>query len=342
MTASVQARLREFTCRLLGRQGAEVDWPVENGEGLALLPTTVAQSLRCMEILPLCFDGAGPLPVNLASEFVERVEPLVAAEPAVACLRVPAAYLKQSDMSEPVARAFTWLNARVRIQETQQTRVEYHTWYFVGTLDSADRWQQIVPVTINAASGTQVAMRDLLDGAAQQVEADDSPSSAPPARTLLAASRAALAHVQRDSGEFLQRLEGRRGRDRKRLQDYYRALLLDGGRRPGRHAAEPDAAEREAKVQAVKLELRRKLSELDERYACKVRLTALALVRLDCPALAVKCQVLRKAAGRTHTLFWNALRKELEPMCCQRCGASTFTVAFSDEQVAALCAACKG
>jgi hypothetical protein len=316
-----------------------VDWPAETGEGLALLPTSVAQSLRCMEILPLSSDGGGVLPVNLASDFIERVEPLVAAEPAVARLSIAAAYLKQSDMSEPVARAFTWLNARVRIQETQPSRVEYHTWYFLGTLDSADRWQQIVSVTINASSGAQVVMSDPFENGLQQTDADSQPGSPP--RTLLAASRAALARVERDSREFLERLEGRRARDRKRLQDYYRALLRDGNKRPGRHGTEPDDTEREAKAKAVQLELRRKLYEMDERYACKVRLTALALVRLDCPVLAVKCQVLRRAASRVHTLFWNAVRKELEPMCCQQCGGSTFAVAFSDEQVVPLCPACK-
>jgi hypothetical protein len=89
------------------------------------------------------------------------------------------------------------------------------------------------------------------------------------------------------------------------------------------------------------LELRRKLAELDERYACRVDLTLLALVRTDCPALAVYCHVLRRSTPRIISIFWNPLSKELEPLCCSRCGVSTFSVAFSDDQVVALCAACQ-
>jgi hypothetical protein len=103
MNRPVEDRLRAFTSRLLQRRGAEVDWPA-GGEGLALLPTEVAQTLRCLEVLPLAPDGESPLPINLTSDFLDRVEPLVGAEPAVARRRIAEAYLKRADMTEPVAR----------------------------------------------------------------------------------------------------------------------------------------------------------------------------------------------------------------------------------------------
>lgn len=340
MSATVDDRLREFTLRLLQRRGAEVDWPAGAGEGLALLPPHVAQTLRCLEILPLAADGGSPLPINLSSEFLDRVEPLVWAEPPVVTLRIPEAYLKRSDMAEPVARAFTWLNARVRVQTTAPTRTEYHTWYLLATLDSADRWQQVVRVSVNVATSAQVRLLDVLDAGATLTEPADLPAEYP--ATLLAAVRAALGHVQIDSRAFVERLEGRLRRDRKRIQDYYRALLRGDGKRSARRGAETDPAEKEAKVKAVQLELRRKLAELDERYACRVDLTPLALVRTDCPALAVHCHVLRRSAGRNITIFWSPISRELEPLCCSHCGISTFSLAFSDDKVAALCVACQG
>jgi hypothetical protein len=340
MNNAVQTRLREFTCRLLGRQGAEVDWPQQAEQGLALLPANVAETLRCMEILQLTPEAAGPLPINLSSDFLDRVEPLVQAEPPVVASRIPAAYLKQSDMAEPVARAFTWLNARVRVQAAEPARTEYHTWFFLATLDSADRWQQVVRVTLNASSGARVRFTDVLAEELPQAEPAELPNDGP--STLLAAARAALGQVQTDSQPFVARLELRLGRDRKRLQDYYRALLRGDSKRTGRRAGEPYPAERDAKAKAVRLELHRKLTELDERYACRVDLAPLGMVRLDCPALAVRCHVQRRSASRLHTLFWNPICKELEPLACSRCGASIFTVAFSDNEVAALCSACLG
>jgi len=112
-----------------------------------------------------------------------------------------------------------------------------------------------------------------------------------------------------------------------------------GVRRTGAYGSASGAPT--AKAKAVELELRRKLAELDERYACRLDLTPLALVRTDCPALAVRCHVLRRSAGRTIPVFWNALTKELEPLCCSRCGVSTFTLAFSDDTLAACCASCQ-
>ncbi len=340
MSTPVEDRLREFTSRLLQRHGAEVDWPPGADEGLAVLPRDVAETLRCLEILPLATESGSPLPVNLSSDFLDRVEPLVQAEAQVVSLRIPTAYLKRSDMADPVARAFTWLNARVRVQTTEPTRAEYHTWYFLATIDSADRWQQVVRASVNASSGAQASLPDLLDLGEVLAEPADLPNDYP--STQLAAVRAALGRIQDESRAFVERLEGRLGRDRKRLQSYYGALLRGDGKRTARRGAGQDPAQREAKVKAVQLELRRKLAELDERYACRADLTPLALVRLDCPALAVRCHVLRRSAARMKTIYWNPLSRELEPICCSRCGISTFSVAFSDDKVAALCASCHG
>lgn len=332
-------RLREFASRLLERRGAVVDWRAESDQGLALLPSTVAQTLGCLEILPLAPDTDSPLPISLTSDFLDRAEPLVLAEPQVVCLRVPEAYLKRSDMSEPVARAFTWLNARVRVQAAEPTRVEYHTWYFLATLDSADRWQQVVRVNVNASTGAEVPLPDLMDAGAAPVEPGDLPAEHP--CTQLSAVRTTLRHLGLQSQPFVERLEGRLGRDRQRLQDYYRALLRDDDQRAERRVTEQDSASKAAKTKAVELELRRKLAELDERYACRLDLTPLALVRTNCPALEVRCHVLRRSAARTIPIFWNALAKELEPLCCSRCGVSTFTLAFSDDKLATRCAACQ-
>jgi len=315
-----------------------VDWPADTEEGLALLPRDVAETLHCLEILPLAADSASPLPVNLSSDFLDRVEPLVQTEPQVVSLHIPEAYLKRSDMADPVSRAFTWLNARVRVLGAEPSRAEYHNWYFLTTLDSADRWQQVVRVSLNASSGAHVSIPDTLDVDVVRAEPADLPGEYP--STQLAAVRAALGRIQTDSHAFVQRLESRLKRDRKRLQEYYGALLRGDGKRPGRRGTEEDAARKEAKVKAVQLELRRKLAELEERYACRLELAPLALVRIDCPALAVQCRVQRRSAVRHYRLHWNPLSKDLEPLCCSHCGVSTFSLAFSDDKVAALCASC--
>ncbi len=331
-------RLRAFASLLLERHGAAVDWKPDADQGLALLPTTVAQTLGCLEILPLAADSESPLPISLASDFLDRVEPLVSAEPQVICVRIPEAYLKRSNMADPVERSFTWLNARVRVQSAEPTRAEYHTWYFLATLDSADRWQQVVRVDVNALTSAQIQLPDPMHAGAIVAEPADLPAAYP--CTKLSAVRSALRHLNIESRSFIERLESKLSRDRQRLQEYYRALLREDRRRAARRVADEDHGQKAAKAKAVELELRRKSAELDERYACRLEVMPLALVRLDCPALAVQCHVLRRSVGRTIALVWNALTKEIEPLACSRCGVSSFTMGFSADKLAACCAPC--
>ncbi|MCL4699804.1 MAG: dihydroxy-acid dehydratase, partial [Burkholderiaceae bacterium] len=77
----------------------------------------------------------------------------------------------------------------------------------------------------------------------------------------------------------------------------YRALLWGEKRRPKKPRTALEPGQQEAKAKAVELELRRKLAELDERYACRVDLLPLALVRtgdritVDVPARRIHLEV---------------------------------------------------
>lgn len=342
MSDALTSRLRDFTRLLLERRGAIVDWPADAEEGLAMLPPETAAPLACLEALPLSPSADSPLPINLASAFLERVEPLLALESRCAALAVASLYLKQADMAEPVAKAFTWLNARVRVVKAEPARTEYHAWHFRAVLDSADRFEDVLAVTINSASHAPVNMPDLLTWQHAELAAAEAPPDQPP-RTLNAAARRVAALAEQRAERFTARLRSQQQRDAKRLTDYYHALLREDRKKTARaKPAEDDGAKaaKAAKARAVRLELDRKLAELDERYAARWSLTPLALVRLDCPVLAVHCDVTRRQARRTHTVYWNAVSKELEPLACRRCGAGVFAVAFSDDDVHAHCAAC--
>ena len=339
MSPNVPSRLREFARGLLERSGSAVEWPDDAPEGLAVLPAHAAEALKCLEILPLSFQADAPVPINLATDFLDRVRPLLDAVPRVGYFQVPQLYLKQSNLEEPIARKFSWLNAQVKVRQTLPVRVEYHTWFILATLDSADRWEQVLRVSLNSLSGAEV---DLEDPLSMTAPGSASEPARAPAETWHRAARGALARVETHAAAFVIRLELQRERDRTRLRGYYNALVRESRQKASRAGAAPGDANLQAKQRAVDLELRRKLAELDERYALRAELAPLAMVRLSCPALAVQCEVHRKQARRIHTLYWNPLLKELEPLCCHACGASTFAVSFTDEDVQPQCRRCAG
>jgi len=333
MSADLHERLREFTRTILERRGALVEWPDGADEGWAMLTPELSGRLGGGELLRLTHQPIeGALSADLATDFLERLAPLVEAEPRIAALQIPEMYLKRAAMDEPVARAFTWLNAKVKVAGTEARRVEYHAWTIRAAIRSEDTWEDVITIVLNSASGAEIALPDLLELTETQPH---TPASTAVDTCAFATQRVA-AHVEARAAAFIERLESRLRRDRKRLKDYYNALLRD----TKESGAKENADGLEAKRRAVELELRRKTSELEERYRIQVALTPLTLVRLEMPALAVQCDVFRKQARKQHTLYWNPLLTALEPLRCSNCGAGAFAVAFTDDTVEPKCAAC--
>ena len=339
MTAAVQDRLHSLATTLLEHRGALVDWPAADRPGTVMLPPEVAVAAGAAnEVVSLaCEPSEGGLTVNLAGDFLEWSGRLLAGVPSVGAFRVRDLYLKRMEVEERIRRTFGWLNAKVQFREARETTVEYHTWRFHAALNSEDRWETCFAVSLNAVSGVEVELPDPLGLWELQ------PQSAPRAKAATSYPRAtdmARRRVLRLSAAFLNRMDARLQRDRKRLHDYYHALLRESEKKKARGHAPPDPEKLEATRRAVSLELRRKLAELDERYAIAAALRPVVLIRTEVPVLAVDLSVYRKQAHRKHTVYWNPLIKQFEPLCCSRCGQGAFAAAFSNETVEPICQKC--
>ncbi len=337
---SISQELREFGTKLLERRGALVEWSADD-EGSAMAPKELANLLHADgEIIRLSTQPGGEgWSFSLASDFLDTASQLLEMEPRVGAFRVDEMYLKRGDLETAVQRAFTWLNAKVRLLDTQEVRIEYHTWWFHALLVSEDRWETRFPISINAASGTVVELPNLLD--LWEFEPHPGANQQPPA-TYQQAVREAQLQLRKMAAGFFDRMDGRLQRDKKRLREYYSALLRESHQKKTRGRTQPDPEKLAARERAVKLELRRKNNELDDRYAIDLTLNPIVLTRMEIPALAVELSVQRKRAQKNHTVYWNPLLKQLEPIRCSGCGRGTFSVAFTNDDVAPLCAKCSG
>jgi hypothetical protein len=245
-------------------------------------------------------------------------------------------------MQEAVDREFTWLNARVRVRDARSTFVDYHTWWFHAALRSDDCWETSLALTLNSNSLAEVEFPDPLElrDLESSAPAEDPSRPGREAATFERAAQLAQRRVIEQAASFLTRLDDRRRRDQKRLRDYYGALAREAGTPNRRTKVAPTPQELEDKKRIVQLELRRKLAELDERYQIEAVLRPIVLVRTRAPALAVTLDVQRKATRRDHVAYWNALTKGLEPLACTGCGAASFALAFSNDDVLPLCLDC--
>jgi len=164
MTVPVQEQLHAFATTLLERRGALVEWPAADRAGTAMLPPEVAAAVGTTDdVVPVACEAVGSgLSANLAGDFLEWAGRLLDAMPRVGAFRIRDLYLKRKDLDKGISRVFTWLNAKVKLREGRETTVEYHTWWFHGSVTSEDRWETCFCVSLNAVSGAEVEIPDPL------------------------------------------------------------------------------------------------------------------------------------------------------------------------------------
>lgn len=373
-TIALQEDLRDFATRLFEQSGGLVEWDDDGLSGVVLAPADVGRLLRLPESFALCSPPREPGPngmsLSLATDFLDQAGHLLEATvPRVGRFEVGERYLKRGDLQAAVDEAFGWQNARVRVHGHGPQSVEYHTWWFAASLRSDDVWEDRLSFTINSRSGAEVPFPDPLefddechrqsrqrsdswsrdregavssavqtplpDGRGSEIDGDDSQFD-----TLSVAQAIAQQRLLSTAAGFLERIEDRKKRDQKKLRDYYQALLRETRAGSKRAKIVPTTEEKQTKERAVDLELRRKLSELDERYAMEAVVRPTILIRTTVPVLAIELTVQRKLATRQHVVFWNPLTKSFEPMACSGCHASAVNLWFSNDTVEPLCRRC--
>jgi hypothetical protein len=350
MLTTLERELQNYAVRLFEQCGGIAEWPERAEAGSVVVPPELAAAA---ELPGEEFTMAGQvrdartLQVGLAGEFLEvAARVMEKAVPRDGRFCIPDRYLTSRDLSAKIAQTFAWQNARGKCGSAEPALAEYHVWTMLATLRSEDVWESLIRVVVNAESQAVVEMPDifrepdLTDG--QTDRQTDDPAEEPPG--VPASWQTAVAEGRRQlitaSVAFVRRVEQRLERDRKRLQDYYRALSREAGASKRRAASPPSPEEVAAKQRAVELELRRKLGELNERYAFEAVLHPVMLVRVRIPVLVVPVTIQRKQAVREYRVYWNSLQKKLEPLSCLRCGISTWSGTFTNETVDLLCAAC--
>lgn len=333
MTTAMDQRIKNFAVSLLESGGGLIEWPEYLKSGFAILPPETAALLECPENTEITAESADRgLIINLASMFLQRAERLFPRDTSAMAMKIDTLYLKKSAMEEPVSRAYAFPNARVKVIGATADRVEYQFWHFAAALESDEKWEDVVSVTLNSRSHARLELPDPLNNYdAHPARLDQ---SIPDVGAAMAGAAAVAGEKARG---FIRRLEERMDRDMKRLKSYYHALLDDASDRVRRAPAEPDKME--ARARAVELELDRKIDELRERYTLRPSLRPVALVRLDAPALAVTINAQRRDGEKQINLYWNAMTKTLEPLACGQCEAGIFSIHFGDGFMP-LCAAC--
>lgn len=341
MPTALDLDLQTFAVELFEHSGGVADWSTPEIPGSVVMPREVALAAQLPgEEFSLATTAAqGTLQVGLGGEFLDTAARVLdVAVPRDGSFCIPERYLTSRDLSDKIAKSFAWLNARAKCDSAEPALVEYHLWTLIGSLRSEDVWESILRVAVNAESQTVVDLPEILSE--PDLRADEPASGAENPITYATAMAEGKRQLVAASAEFVRRIEQRLERDRKRLQDYYRALSREADSSKRRTATAASPEEIAAKKRAVDLELRRKLAELNENYALNAELRPVVVARVRLPALVAPVVVQRKQACRDYRLYWNSLLKKFEPLSCSRCRRATFSATATNETVDLLCTTC--
>jgi len=338
---SLDRELQAFAVELFDRSGGIADWSTPEAPGSVVVPPNLAAAahLPGEEFSLGTVIAPGTLHVSLAGDFLDvAARTLDVAVPRDGSFCIPDRYLTSRDLTDRVAQTFTWQNARAKCRAAEPVLVPYHLWTMHGSLRSEDVWEGNFHIAVNGKSQAIVELPDVFQE--PDLLADETASTPGDPSTYAAAIAEGKRRLIAESADFVHRIDQRLERDRKRLQDYYRALSREATNAKRRAATVPSSDEIAAKKRAVDLELRRKLAELNENYALRAQLRPVVVARVRLPALVVPVVIQRKQASRDYHVYWNSLLKRLEPLACSRCRRATFSSIFTNETVDLLCTSC--
>ena len=336
----VETQLADFATSLIEEAGGLIDWQSDYSSATAIVPIELAASLGQHEesFLLGAHPGESGLTLSLGGEFVDlAARTLRSFVPTAGTFAIHDLPVKKTEFDAIVESSFGWQNARAKVLQGSAMTVPYHTWWFHVMLQSEETWEALIPVTLNAKTGVPIPLTGLLDFDTLRPASGASPSMDV---TLETAVRLAETESMRQAAPFLNRIDARRERDQKRLQDYYRALQREASTTNRRTKTIPAPEEIEASAKAVKLELHRKLAELNERFQCSAVIRPVALAEVSIPVVGVDVEIQRKAQKRVFRLYWNAILKQMEPMSCSQCGSNARNLWFTNDTVDPICGSC--
>jgi len=333
-------RVRGFACDLIESSGGIVEWEPDADAGQGIVPQQVAGCFdQPDETIELSMRADGPgLSLNIAGSFLENAgKALQQFVPGCGSFAMTDLSVRKSDFQPLIDSTFGFQNARARIVSVGMVPVAYHAWWFHATLRSEDAWESVIQTTVNCESCLEIAMGDVLESIRFATTRN---GGVDVTRSMLSATHLAEVATMKQAEGFFARIDQRLQADRKRLREYYGAMLKESAKPNRRTKHVPTESELADRERAVKLELQRKLGELDERFAICGYLRPVAVAECQIPSSVIELEVQRKAAKRMFRVYWNGMLKKLEPLACSKCGLGSFNLWFANETVDPVCNKC--
>lgn len=326
-----------FVVEALEAEGALVERDADDARATALLPPESARRLSAPEESMLAVHaGDGEVPSGLGSPLLEKLVAEARGRCPIVSLRLELEPPRPAHV-RALAERFVLRNGVAEVGQVTMSPARYVVAYVAYAVEADDRREGLVRLVTSPDGGEPdeivQARLDLawLDAAASPGSSAGEEGDA--ARWI--ASRAGRA-VRAATAPLFDEVARRQARDHARIASYFAALVAEA--RAPRRKMEPAAVE--AKIAHLIAERDKKLRDLGERFAVRVRASLAAAAWVELPAAQVTMKLRRRKETREISLRVPSFAQTADRLACEGCGAATAKPAACDDRLHLLCQAC--
>lgn len=337
-------RLLDTVAEVLELHGAVLERNATHLE--AILPPVISKFLHLPELAEMYFDPTTPHTaaelVTFQSEVVDRLFDLMRVAGNSVSLELPELYLKQG-ADDAAAHHFQVLNGLGRPLGSRVVRQSYALFNFRYTAVSDEKKDGLVAAAINETTlahvptaGLELHLSHARETGSPQLEGG---------QQLLEAYRAACRVVRPMIGlrleDFRRSLNRRLQRDVRRLHEYYADLITEINRKITRRGlVGEERRNEETRIRATEIELESKIADQREKYAMKVSVEPVSVMRFSMPVKAVDFELRFSKSSREILLVWNPVLKDFEALPCEGCRQGMTEFWLCENKLHTVCTDC--
>ncbi|NJN11594.1 MAG: hypothetical protein HC815_27920 [Richelia sp. RM1_1_1] len=305
----------------------------------ALLPVDIARSLDVSDSISFSTraDVNDSYFVTYNSEIFDKFSGLLDVQGYVSALGIKYdGYLKSTGFEKKIGDTLCPQNGLIRVGKSFEALTPYILFNMSYTASADEKRLGMVSFFINGLTGiTGVEIGDALSWKSDQIYLKDASNlSQINFESLLnTANSHASKLIDIEITPWRKSLSRKLGRDEERIKNYYNTIVSEIKAKIKKKNLEGEAKEKElARIQATQMELKRKLTDLQERYSLSVTAQLHSTLIILLQTVHIECELIRKKAKRGVIAIWNPYLKIIEPLRCEESGVPVTTFYLSDKE----------
>ena len=250
-------------------------------------------------------------------------------------------YLKQSGFEKLVTETLCPLNGLIRVQDAVPAITPYVLFNVNYTASSSEKRLGMVSFWVNGITGvTGVDLGDALLWTVDRIasESIEERTALDYSQLLQIGTQHSQQLIERELIPWRQKNQRQLQRDEKRITEYYEDIIKEIKGKIKKRSLEGEEKERElARVNATRLELKRKIKDLHERSRIEVTAQLHSALIVWLQTVHINCQLIRKKQKRDIVAVWNPYHKIVEPLRCEQSNNPVTSFYLSDESAQIIC-----